>query len=315
MDNLELKKDLIINLAKYMGARGLAYRTKLEYVNALKLLQKNNKFIDQKLVNNLLAKSSSSRNRAVFSLINNYCLDNEISFSIKIPRTKTKARSHPEVFSKEEIKIIIDSVPKPYNLMLRIIYSGGAGLRISEAISLTFGRFNWGVWISEMKGDPSKQPGGVLRIKEGKGGKDRLVNIPYSLMESILDYARRLEVLDERGIPNSQLRLFKFGYEDFEEFLNKTDQIDRVKIKTEYVRVSYDWFKNHILKKYCFKALGRRFKIHSFRHSRATHLLEEGVPIEKIQKLLGHASIQTTMIYSQISEKETLRSMEGIKEI
>lgn len=315
MDSLEINGELIVELAKYMGARGLAYRTKLEYVNALKLLEKKGKPLNQVLVNNLLAKGSSNRNRAVFSLINEYCLANQIEFSVKIPKSKTKKRSLPEVLSKDEIKKIIEATPQPYDLMLRIIYSAGAGLRISEAISLTFGKFNWGGWIPKMREDPSKQPVGILQIKGGKGGKDRLVNIPYSLMKSIYDYAVKEDVLDETGTPNSELRIFKFGFENFDDFLNKTQEIDKVKIKAEYVRVSYDWFKHHVLKRYCYKALGRKFKIHSFRHSRATHLLEEGVPIEKIQKLLGHSSIQTTMIYSQVSEKEVLSSMEGINEI
>jgi len=311
MSKIELNNELLINLAEYMNSRRLSYRTKVEYLNALNFIMKKYKSLDQKAVNKILGKNPSGRNKAALSLINSYCLDNEISFRIRIPKSRIKPRSLPEIISKQEIKIIIDSAPKPYDLMIRIIYSAGAGLRISEAIALTFGRFNWSVWLNESPGERD----GILRIKEGKGGKDRLVNIPYSLMKSVYDYAVELDVLDERQNPNSQVRLFRFGFEDFETFLKKTQEIDRTKQKAEYIRYSYDWFKYHILNKYCFKALGRRFKVHSLRHSRATHLYEEGVPLEKIQKLLGHSSIQTTMIYSQVSEKETLKSMKGIKEI
>jgi integrase/recombinase XerD len=242
-------------------------------------------------------------------------LDNDLAFAIRIPKSKMKLRSLPEIISKEEIKIIIAATPKPYDLMLRIIYSAGAGLRISEAITLTFGKFNWSVWTERIREEPTAQIDGILRIKEGKGGKDRMVNIPYSLMKEVYSYAAQLDVLDERQMPNSDVRLFKFGFEDYEKFAAKTNYLDKTKKRAEYIRCSYDWFKYNILKKHCQVALGRKLKVHSLRHSRATHLYEEGIPLEKIQKLLGHSSIQTTMIYSQVSEKETLKSMKGVKEI
>jgi len=311
MSKIELKDELLIDLAEYMNGRRLSYRTKVEYLNALKFIRKNNRVLDQKAVNKILGKNPSGRNKAALSLINSYCLDNDIAFRIRIPKSRIKPRGLPEIISKQEIKIIIDSAPKPYDLMIRIIYSAGAGLRISEAITLTFGRFNWSVWLNESPGERD----GILRIKEGKGGKDRLVNIPYSLMKAIYDYAVKLDILDERQNPNSEVRLFRFGFEDFDTFLKKSQSIDRSKKRVEYIRYAYDWFKYNVLIKNCFIALGRRFKVHSLRHSRATHLYEEGVPLEKIQKLLGHSSIQTTMIYSQVSEKETLKSMKGIKEI
>ena len=311
---IELTDELLIGIAEYMNGRRLAYRTKVEYMNALKLIRKKDRILNQKAVNKVLGKDPSGRNKAVLSLINNYCLDNELPFMIRIPKSKIKKRSLPEIIPKEEIKLIIAATPKPYDLMLRIVYAAGAGLRISEAITLTFGKFNWVVWLGRMRDEPTAQIDGILRIKEGKGGKDRMVNIPYSLMKDIYEYSAQTDILDERQIPNSDVRMFKFGFEDFENFSKKNNYLDREKKRMAYIKCCYDWFKHNIIKKYCYTALGRKFKIHSLRHSRATHLYEEGVPIEKIQKLLGHSSIQTTMIYSQVSEKETLKSMKGIKE-
>lgn len=312
---LELTDELLEKIAYYMNDRGLAYRTKIEYLNALKLIQKKYKVLNQKNSKLILGKKTQNRNKATLSLINDYCLDNEIDFNIRFTKGRIKRRRFPEIFTKEEIKIIIDSTPKPYNLMIRIIYSCGAGLRISEVIMLTYGSFSWGTWLKRTEEEPNSEIDGILKIKQGKGGKDRLVNVPYSLMKDLYDFAKEQEILDEMQYPSQSMRIFKFGYLDYENFIKKTSGFSKDKKKAEYIRTCYDWFKYNIVKKYCAKAIGRKIKIHSLRHSRATHLYEEGVPLEKIQKLLGHENIQTTLIYAQISEKETLRSMKGIKEI
>jgi site-specific recombinase XerD len=55
------------------------------------------------------------------------------------------------------------------------------------------------------------------------------------------------------------------------------------------------------IQKWCKLAGVKRVNSHAFRHSAATHMLENGADIRVIQKLLGHASIVTTEIYTQVA--------------
>jgi integrase len=76
------------------------------------------------------------------------------------------------------------------------------------------------------------------------------------------------------------------------------------------------WHKDNLSKE--FTKLARRCGItdvhfHSLRHTSATQMLESGIPLEKVQKILGHQDIRITQIYTQISDESTFREMEKLK--
>ncbi|MBW7888995.1 MAG: tyrosine-type recombinase/integrase [Bacteroidetes bacterium] len=111
-------------------------------------------------------------------------------------------------------------------------------------------------------------------IERGKGKKDRYVNLPESVL--------------------SQLRAY---YKDYrpKEYLFEGQYGGRYS-----VRSAQQVFKNALKKAKINKEVG----IHSLRHSYATHLLEAGTDISYIQKLLGHNNIKTTLLYTQVGNKD-----------
>jgi integrase len=246
-------------------------------------------------------------------MINNYCYDNDIDFNIIIPSIKKQANKLPDILSPAEIKLMISAVTSPYDLAIRCIFNMGAGLRISEIIKFSWDHIRWIDWLS------NQENYGVAIIKSGKGSKDRIVNIPKNLMKDLYAYAKEQDVLDEFRIPHGNA-IFKFGSNTYSENrankMNKVLAYDKELGKFKTLKSRYNWFRYNILGKECEKALHKHIKIHSLRHSKATYLYEvEKVPIEKIQILLGHSSINTTMLYTKINPKSVFDMLKDTNEI
>ena len=116
---------------------------------------------------------------------------------------------------------------------------------------------------------------GAFFIRKGKGNKDRVVKLAASLIPLLLDYVEKY---------------------------NPTEYLIEGAKRDRYSEQSV----RNILKQACKKAGIHKtgIKVHTLRHSYATHLLEQGVNIRYIQSLLGHGSIKTTEIYTIFLSKK-----------
>lgn len=119
---------------------------------------------------------------------------------------------------------------------------------------------------------------GVLFIKEGKGAKDRYVPIGERALYWIEEYSQKVR-------PSLQIQ----GSEDF---LFLTEYGEPMLVKNLSYRI-----RKHISK----AELGKTGSCHMFRHSMATHMLNNGADIRFIQQILGHASLESTEIYTHVA--------------
>jgi len=312
MDELALNKELYYNIAEWMKPR-YSLTTQRQRLYFFKKISKEYKILNKETLSQMIKTFKYQHQKATIVMINEYCMENNIDFFIRIPKLKRKrVEKFPELLSIAEIERMIEATPYPYKLAIRCIFNFGAGLRISEIIKFSWGHIRWIDWLKE------KDNYGVATIKAGKGSKDRTINIPKKLMKDLYEYAKQRNVLDEFRVPHGGM-IFDFcskrdssKEQKIKEGLINKDE----KAKADYVLTRYNWFRYNILQKYCEKALGKKIKIHSLRHSKSTYLYEyEKVPIERIQQLLGHSSINTTMIYTRISPLSTFDLLKETKEI
>lgn len=187
---------------------------------------------------------------------------------IATPRGESRL---PGVLSVEQIDTLLDSIDlgSPGGLRDRALFEliYSSGLRISEAVGLDQGQ----LYLSEA----------LIRVR-GKGDKERLVPIG----EEAIAWLRRYL---EEGRPHLVRSLSERAV-----FLNRRG--------TRLSRKGM-WKRWHELT----QSVGIDAKVHTLRHSFATHLLEGGADLRSVQELLGHADIGTTQIYTHI-DTEDLRA-------
>lgn len=206
--------------------------------------------------------------RSFFSylIFEDYRADNPMEL-IEAPKTSRKL---PDTLALEEIDRLIEAVDlsskegERNRAMLETLY--GCGLRVSELVSLR---------ISDLFFDE-----GFIKVS-GKGNKERFVPIAPVTQRYILIYKEHIRP----EIP------FKKECSDTL-FLNRRGgQLTRAMI---FIIIS------NLASKIGLK---KKISPHTFRHSFATHLLENGADLRSIQLMLGHESITTTEIYLHLDRK------------
>jgi site-specific recombinase XerD len=180
--------------------------------------------------------------------------------------TPKQDRKLPRVLSREEMQTLLDRIPTRTPLemrdraMLELAYS--CGLRAEEVVNLNT--------------DSPDFDGERLRI-EGKGGKTRLVPMGEPAQAALTGYLERARgALVDAG-DEGALLVSKSGRR-----LHPSDVRRRLE---RWVREA---------------SIAGGVSPHALRHSFATHLLEGGADLRSIQELLGHASLSTTQVYTQV---------------
>jgi len=260
------------------------------------------RFLSHLAVERNIAASTQNQAFSALLFLFRHVLDRELAELADTVRAKP-TRKLPVVLAKPQIMQIFALLDGVYLLMARLIY--GCGLRVQECVSLR---------VKDL--DFAKS---CITIRSGKGDKDRLTMMPESIKNSLLAYLDQPRQLFDQDaveknsqgvwLPNALDRKYpnagkEWGW--FWLFPAPKLAIDPRSGRT----IRHHLHVSNLQRQ--FKDAVRATKVplnasvHSLRHSFATHLLERGHDIRTIQELLGHANLQTTMIYTHVVGKNIL---------
>lgn len=209
----------------------------------------------------------------------------------------------PVVYSQKEIVRLLENIRGKYKLMACLQY--GCGLRVSELCSLR---------VKDIDFDRD-----TVYIRAGKGCKDRIVTLPRRLKESLckhMEDIKGLHTKDRRDglpgvyIPNALKNKYPNADSSWQWFWlfpsSKLSEDPRAKPNAPMRRhhVLPAVYQKHLSEAAKRAKIHKRSNSHILRHSYATHHLENGTTIREVQELMGHAKIETTMIYLHVMNKD-----------
>ena len=240
--------------------------------------------------------SASTQNQAFSALL--FLHRNVLSQELGALDAVRAKRSNylPTVLTKGEVRSVLQNISGVHGLVIRVLY--GSGLRLNEGLSLRVKDIDFA----------QRQ----IVARDTKGNEDRVTMLPDSLIEPLQEHLRKVKRLHQLDLDQGYGSVYlPFALE------RKHPHADRAWI-WQFVFPSpgrsrdprSGVIRRHHLHesgvqrslKQAVQAvqLAKRVGCHTFRHSFATHLLEDGYDIRTVQELLGHKDVKTTMIYTHV---------------
>ena len=303
----------LLDRARYrIRLKGYSIRTEQSYVSWIRrfILFHNKRhpqdmgkdeieaFLTHLAVNRHVAPST--QNQAFNALLFLYRNVLEIDFpeNINAYRSKRPVRL-PTVLTKAETMKTISMITGFHQIMVKILY--GSGLRAIECLRLR---------VKDLDFDMNQ-----IIVRNGKGKKDRATILPDDINDPLRKHLTFIKQLHENDLskgfgrvylPYALAKKYKNADKEFVwqyVFPAKTISIDpRSGIKRRH-HIHQSSLNKAVKKAAKMARINKLISCHTFRHSFATHLLQDGYDIRTVQELLGHKDVSTTMIYTHVLNK------------
>jgi integron integrase len=202
----------------------------------------------------------------------------------------------PVVLTRSEVSAVLEGLSGSYGLIGLLLY--GAGMRLNECLELR---------VKDLDFERRE-----IVVRSAKGGRERHTMIPVAAIVPLrhqLDRAQAIHKAD-RGegfgcveLPNALHRKYPRANSEWPwqwVFPASSRYRDKNTGAERRHHLHPSAMQRAVRKAVCAAGLSKRATCHTFRHSFATHLLEDGYDIRTVQELLGHRSVRTTMIYTHV---------------
>lgn len=255
-------------------------------------------FLSDLAVNKNCAQSTQSQALNAIVFLYKQVLDSPVAKDLAHSRSK-KPIQLPVVMSRNEVEQVLSHFSGVTSLIARLMYSGG--LRVIEAVRLRVQDFDF--------------DNGLLLVRNTKGNKSRSTLLAESLKEPIKQHLVKVRSIFDEDVVNGNANVWlphaldrkypNAGKEWIWQYVFPSKKLSNDPRGSVMRRHHMDEsnVQKAVRRAVAKTAISKRITSHTFRHSFATHLLESGTNIRVVQKLLGHADVKTTEIYTHVLQQ------------
>lgn len=210
-----------------------------------------------------------------------------------------KPKKMPTVLTRDEVSALLAQLEGTPLLIAKLMY--GCGLRVSELVRLRVEALDFG--------------NGGLIVRDGKGRKDRITVLPQSLYPSLKAHLEKARAVFEADLaqgkcntylPEALGRKYPAAYKQWVwQYVFPAADLARDPRSGEYRRhhLHVNSVQKYIQGAARRAGIPKRVSPHTMRHSFATHMLQAGKDIRRVQSFMGHSDVRTTMIYTHVMEQ------------